>query len=77
LGSNIARAEPPLVQDWGNAPPELFLKRAENHREVHWAHCWPFPLVNDGIVLGVLLSVSSTPRPAFTPLADPARVPAA
>ena len=57
FGWLIARAEPLLVEDWRNAPPEL-LQRAEA-TEKATGSLLAVPLVNDGIVLG-LLSVQHT-----------------
>ena len=51
FGWLIARAEPLLVKDWRHAPPEL-LQRAEDG-EVSGS-LLAMPLVNDGIVLGLL-----------------------
>jgi diguanylate cyclase (GGDEF)-like protein len=52
FGWLIARAEPLLVQDWRNAAPELTL-RAEALGNVSGS-LLAMPLVNDGIVLGLL-----------------------
>ena len=57
FGWLIARAEPLLVEDWRHAPPEL-LQRAEP-TEKDTGSLLAMPLVNDGIVLG-LLSVQHT-----------------
>ena len=61
FGWLIARAEPLLVEDCRHAPPEL-LQRAEP-TEKDTGSLLAVPLVNDGIVLG-LLSVQHT-QPAF------------
>ena len=57
FGWIIARAEPLLINDWEHAPPEL-LQRAEA-TENATGSILAVPLVNDGIVLG-LLSVQHT-----------------
>ena len=51
FGWLIARAEPLLVEDWRHAPPEL-LQRAEAENVT--GSLLAMPLVNDGIVLGLL-----------------------
>ena len=52
FGWLVARAEPLLVKDWSQAPPELLL-RAESTEKVTGS-LLAMPLVNDGIVLGLL-----------------------
>jgi diguanylate cyclase (GGDEF)-like protein len=52
FGWLVARAEPLLVEDWQHAPPEL-LQRAEP-TELVTGSLLATPLVNDGIVLGLL-----------------------
>jgi diguanylate cyclase (GGDEF)-like protein len=52
FGWLVARAEPLLVEDWQLAPPEL-LQRAEAMEKVTGS-LLATPLVNDGIVLGLL-----------------------
>ncbi|HEU5137665.1 MAG TPA: sensor domain-containing diguanylate cyclase [Steroidobacteraceae bacterium] len=64
FGWLIARAEPLLVQDWRHAPPEL-LQRAEA-TEKPTGSLLAVPLVNDGIVLG-LLSVQHTQTGTYAP----------
>jgi len=51
FGWLVARAQPLLVEDWGQAPPEL-LQRAEAEKVT--GSLLAMPLVNDGIVLGLL-----------------------
>jgi diguanylate cyclase (GGDEF)-like protein len=51
FGWLVARAEPLLVKDWQLAPPEL-LQRAEAEKAT--GSMLAMPLVNDGIVLGLL-----------------------
>jgi diguanylate cyclase (GGDEF)-like protein len=57
FGWLVARAEPLLVNDWRDAPPEL-LRRVEAAEKVTGS-LLAVPLINDGIVLG-LLSVQHT-----------------
>ncbi len=64
FGWLIARAEPLLVKDWRHAPPEL-LQRAEA-TEKATGSLLAMPLVNDGIVLG-LLSVQHTQTGIYAP----------
>ena len=64
FGWLIARAEPLLVKDWRHAPPEL-LQRAEA-TEKTTGSLLAMPLVNDGIVLG-LLSVQHTQTGIYAP----------
>jgi len=64
FGWLIARAEPLLVKDWRHAPPEL-LQRAEA-TEMPTGSLLAMPLVNDGIVLG-LLSVQHTQAGTYAP----------
>ena len=64
FGWLIARAEPLLVKDWRHAPPEL-LQRAEA-TEKATGSLFAMPLVNDGIVLG-LLSVQHTQTGIYAP----------
>jgi len=52
FGWLVAHAEPLFVKDWQHAPPEL-LKRAEATEKVTGS-LLAMPLVNDGIVLGLL-----------------------
>jgi diguanylate cyclase (GGDEF)-like protein len=52
FGWLVARAEPLLVQDWRNVPPELS-QRAEGTSMISGS-LLAMPLVNDGIVLGLL-----------------------
>jgi diguanylate cyclase (GGDEF)-like protein len=51
FGWLVARAEPLLVEDWQRAPPEL-LQRADAEKGT--GSLLATPLVNDGIVLGLL-----------------------
>jgi diguanylate cyclase (GGDEF)-like protein len=64
FGWLIARAEPLLVEDCRHAPPEL-LQRAEP-TEKDTGSLLAVPLVNDGIVLG-LLSVQHTQPGIYAP----------
>ena len=64
FGWLIARAEPLLVKDWRDAPPEL-LQRADATEKVTGS-LLAMPLVNDGIVLG-LLSVQHTQAGTYAP----------
>ena len=64
FGWLIARAEPLLVEDCRHAPPEL-LQRAEA-TEKDTGSLLAVPLVNDGIVLG-LLSVQHTQTRFYAP----------
>jgi len=52
FGWLVSRAEPLLVKDWRDAPPEL-LKRADANEKVTGS-LLAVPLVKDGIVLGLL-----------------------
>jgi diguanylate cyclase (GGDEF)-like protein len=64
FGWLIARAEPLLVKDWRDASPEL-LQRADA-TEKATGSLLAMPLVNDGIVLG-LLSVQHTQTGIYAP----------
>jgi diguanylate cyclase (GGDEF)-like protein len=64
FGWLISRAEPLLVKDCRNAPPEL-LQRAEA-TEKDTGSLLAMPLINDGIVLG-LLSVQHTQTGIYAP----------
>jgi diguanylate cyclase (GGDEF)-like protein len=52
FGWLVAHAEPLLVQDWQNAPPELAERADASERT--GGSLLAMPLVNDGIVLGLL-----------------------
>jgi diguanylate cyclase (GGDEF)-like protein len=64
FGSLVARAEPLLVNDWQQAPPEV-LQRTEASGELSGSML-AMPLVNDGVVLG-LLSVQHTQAGIYAP----------
>jgi len=64
FGWLIARAEPLLVKDWRDTPPDL-LQRAEA-AEKATGSLLAMPLINDGIVLG-LLSVQHTQTGTYAP----------
>ncbi|HEY6125509.1 MAG TPA: GAF domain-containing protein, partial [Steroidobacteraceae bacterium] len=64
FGWLISRAEPLLVPDWSRAPTEL-VQRAES-TEKPTGSLLAVPLVNDGIVLG-LLSVQHTQTGVYAP----------
>ena len=64
FGWLVARAEPLLVQDWRDAPPEL-IRRAEEPGKATGS-LLAVPLINDGIVLG-LLSVQHMRAGVYAP----------
>jgi diguanylate cyclase (GGDEF)-like protein len=64
FGWLVARAEPLLVKDWRHAPPEV-LQRAESANDATGS-LLAMPLVNDGIVLG-LLSIQHTQAGVYAP----------
>jgi diguanylate cyclase (GGDEF)-like protein len=64
FGWLVARAEPLLVKDWRDAPPEL-LQRIDS-AEHATGSLLAMPLVNDGIVLG-LMSVQHTQAGVYAP----------
>jgi diguanylate cyclase (GGDEF)-like protein len=66
FGWIVARAEPLLVKDWQDAPPEL-AQRAQDIENPHGS-LLAVPLINDGVVLG-LLCVQHT-RPGVYDRAD-------
>ncbi len=64
FGWLVARAKPLLVKDWAQVPPEL-LARAETTKKATGS-LLAMPLVNDGIVLG-LLCVQHTQTGIYAP----------
>lgn len=65
FGWLVSRAQPLLVTDWRDAPAEL-LQRADGAEKTSGGSLLAVPLVNDGIVLG-LLSVHHSQPGTFAP----------